>query len=145
MSELKHGIKFGTKVVAGDGVRIEIQELEKALYVTNYNTTTEVKSSIPVFDINKQIVSNVLHITISSGDVLICGEDTEIYTTNADWKLAKNLEVGDSVLNLELEEKSILDIESVNESTELYSLVLEESIDGATSSYVVSNNGVLIR
>lgn len=136
------GIKFGTKVVCGNGERSIINEIEAGTYVTTYNVADSLKTSVIVSEIVKEVESSVISITINSGDILVCSENIEVYTVNSDWKLAKDLQVNDVVLNLELEERVIEDVEVLNESTEVYHLVLESA---DSKSYIVTNNGILIR
>jgi len=136
------GIKFGTKVVCGNGERSIINEIEAGTYVTTYNVADSLKTSVIVSEIVKEVESSVISITVNSGDILVCSENIEVYTVNSDWKLAKDLQVNDVVLNLELEERVIEDVEVLNESTEVCHLVLESA---DIKSYIVTNNGILIR
>lgn len=112
----------GTKILLESGEYKTIEKIKKDDVLLSYNTETNKFESGSVGKIESSIQNTIIEIKTSNGELLKSTIGHTIYTTKG-WKLAKNLIVGDELLNINEEIVKITSLNVVKEDTLVYHIL----------------------
>lgn len=124
VSVVTHNACFpaGTKILLGDGKYELIENIKKNDIVVSYNTETKEFKSGTVGSVETSIQNILIEIKTNNGELLKSTIGHTIYTTKG-WTLAKNLKVGDELLNKNEKITKIISLETIKEDVLVYHIL----------------------
>jgi hypothetical protein len=124
VSVVTHNACFpaGTKILLGDGKYELIENIKKNDVLISYNTETKKFESGTVGSVETSIQNILIEIKTDNGELLKSTIGHTIYTTEG-WKLAKNLKVGDELLNKNEKITKIISLETLKEDVLVYHIL----------------------
>lgn len=112
----------GTSILLENGQYKLIENIKKDDILISYNIETKEYEMGTVGDIESSIQNSLIEIKTDNGEILKSTIGHTIYTTEG-WKLAKNLKIGDELLNKNEEIVKVISLEKISEETLVYHIL----------------------
>lgn len=112
----------GTQVAISNAEFKNIEDVVVGDEVLSYNVELNEYVSSIVGEVSSHEVNEVIKLTINSSDVIVCTPEHPFFVRNKGFQMAKNLEIGDELLNVGGTSSIVSGKETLNETHTVYNL-----------------------
>lgn len=133
----------GTSILLENNQYKLIENIKKDDILVSYNIDTNDYEKGLVGDIQSSIQNTLIEIKTENGEILKSTIGHTIYTSEG-WKLAKNLKVGDELLNKNKKIVKVISLEKTNEETLVYHILNVNSTNNYFAEDILVHNYSLV-